>query len=270
MKPRDFVVPVVLVGGLLSFVGYQVVHTRRSSPPATPPEAVTPQGASAAAVPETIPLLAGDAPQVLAVHASGTLPPTVDTSAVRALLRDAGNGTYLREILAQQSHGLDRWPDRDRPVHVWIEREVALPNWNAVYPLMAERAFNEWQEAGFPLRFAIVLTESDAEMHIRWVEKFGSEAGEMIGIAKKIRDQHGWLVSAEIRIATHDRQGKPLPPELVAGTARHEIGHALGLGHSTAPTDVMYPESNTPIISAADRKTLNLIYRLPPGIPPQP
>lgn len=269
MKSRGFVVPVILVGGLVSFVGYQVVSTRRATPRAAVSPAISPQGATAGG-PETIAVVAGDVPQVVAVRASATPAPIVDTPAVRALLRDAATGTYLREILAQQSHGLDRWPDRDRPVRVWIERDVTLPDWNAVYPLMAERAFNEWQEAGFPLRFAIVLTETDAEMHIRWVDRFGPESGEMIGIARKIRDQHGWLVSAEIRIATHDRQGKPLPPEMVAGTARHELGHALGLGHSTAPTDVMYPESNTPTISAADRKTLNLIYRLPPGIPPQP
>jgi hypothetical protein len=270
VKPRDFAVPGVLVGGLISFVGYQVVSTSGSTPRAAVLEAISPQGGSVAAPPETIAVFAGDVPQHLIVRASDRPPPVVDTPAVRALLRNAAGGTYLREILAQQSHGLDRWPDRDRPVRVWIERDVALPDWNAVYPLMAERAFNEWQEAGFPLRFAIVLTQADADMTIRWVDKFGSESGEMIGIAKKIRDEHGWLVSAEIRIATHDRQGKPLPPELVAGTARHEIGHALGLGHSSAPTDVMYPESNTPLISAADKKTLSLIYRLPPGIPPQP
>jgi predicted Zn-dependent protease len=252
----------------MSFVGYEVVNTRRDARPRIAEPGVAVQ--AAVARPETVTVFTSDAPQSVTVRASDRPPPVVDTPAVRALLRDGEAGTYLGDILSQQASGLDRWPDRKQPVRVWIERDVTFPGWNPVYPASAERAFNEWQEAGFPLRFAIVLAQTDADMSIRWVDKFGPESGEMIGIAKKFRDRNGWLVSAEIRIATHDREGTPLTPEMVAGTARHEIGHALGLGHSSTPTDVMYPESRTPIISAADRKTLNLLYKLPPGIPPRP
>jgi predicted Zn-dependent protease len=84
-------------------------------------------------------------------------------------------------------------------------------------------------------------------------------------MTRKLRDQHGWIHAAELTIATHDPLGRRLPAETVAGTARHEIGHALGLGHSPARTDVMYPESRTTVISAVDRATLRLLYILPPG-----
>jgi predicted Zn-dependent protease len=72
-------------------------------------------------------------------------------------------------------------------------------------------------------------------------------------------------VAAEITIATHATDGTPLPPDVVFGAARHEAGHALGLGHSNNPNDVMFPVSRATTISAADRATLHLLYTLPPG-----
>ena len=55
--------------------------------------------------------------------------------------------------------------------------------------------------------------------------------------------------------------------------ARHEIGHALGLGHSNDPTDLMYPTfetseflGNEPLsISQCDKNGLEAIYPLPTG-----
>lgn len=267
MRPREFIIPVVLLGGVAAFVVYQVVDTRgRAAALPASQAVVTPQGATA----ETLLVTTGDGPANVTVLKSRRPAPVVDTPAVLALLRHEADGTYLREILSEYA-SLHRWPDRGTPVRVWIDRNVTLPDWNPMFPSMVERAFNEWQEAGFPLRFAIVLDSSAVDMTIRWIERFGATGTtQTIGRAQRFVDEHGWLVSAEITIAIHSSAGLPLEPEKVAGVARHEVGHALGLGHSDAPGDVMYPESRTPIISAADRKTLHLLYRLPPGKPPLP
>jgi len=43
---------------------------------------------------------------------------------------------------------------------------------------------------------------------------------------------------------------------------RHELGHALGLAHSTAPEDLMYPtiETNFPYISDCDIDAMEKLY----------
>ena len=66
-------------------------------------------------------------------------------------------------------------------------------------------------------------------------------------------------------IALHDSVGRTLPPTVVAGIVRHEVGHALGLNHSNDPSSVMYREAATMTMSASDRATLRLLYLVPGG-----
>ena len=269
VRRRDVVISLSVLGAIA--IIFVVRNVRRSTgKPASASQttaAATPQGAavdtaSAIPAPDTATLAA---PSEISVQQSTAPAPVVDTPYVRELIREGSAGTYLRDLLSQQDNLLMRWPDRRSNMRVFIERDPGLADWNPKYPAVAEHAFDEWQEAGFPLRFDMVLERSDVDIHIKWIDRFPAEERQKLGMATKVRDQHGWLVSSEISIATHDSQGQALPPELVAATARHEIGHALGLGHSSSASDVMYPESRTPVISRADRQTLHVLYLLPPG-----
>jgi len=254
MRARDLI-PFVLIGGIAVFI----VQQRRSMKPApTPPAAAPAQRQDPAQPPPEQPVAAGVTSQ--------PADPARDAADARLRLDQGAPGTYILDILSQQEQTLIRWPDRSvNALRVWIERWSDVANWDRNYPIVAEAAFTEWRAAGFPMRFDIVVDSVGADIKIIWSNKF-SEGGRQIGVTQKMRDQNGWIRRADIIIATHNTQGAALAPATIAGVVRHEVGHALGLGHSPSKNDVMYPESYATTISEQDRATLHLLYTLPPGV----
>lgn len=77
------------------------------------------------------------------------------------------------------------------------------------------------------------------------------------GYTKSVVDQNQILKST-ITIYNMDE----LSSSQIETITRHEFGHALGLAHSTAPEDLMYPtiQSNYPYISQCDIDALTALY----------
>lgn len=254
MQVRALVAAVAVVGAAF-YLGQR--RGKQPDPPVSPPPATTAASTAATTLPQGEP--STTQPAVAA--------PQRDLALIQERLREGAPGTYILHMLAEQGDTLARWPDRrSEPLRVWIQPDASFPDWDPQYAIVAERAFEEWEAAGFPIRFDRVLDSAGTDIRIVFVHQMpGDEQERRIGVARRIRDQDGWLLNGEVVIATHDRSGAPLPAATVHGTARHEVGHILGLGHSPNPTDVMFPESRTAVISSVDRATLHLMYMLPPG-----
>jgi predicted Zn-dependent protease len=191
-----------------------------------------------------------------------TLPP----DQLRHRVDNLKPGTYIDDILGAQDSSLYRWSDGGvGAVNVYVEPWSPAAGWDPAYVELARTAFAEWNDAGFPLRFNFILDSAGAAITVRWTERFPAEDGQRIGVTERIHTKEFWIASARIDIANHDSTGRQLPIRMLAGTLRHEIGHALGLNHAADATSVMYRESAATTISPSDRATLRLLYLVPPG-----
>ena len=256
MRARDLT-PLLPLAAIAAFIVWQA--RAANAPPAAPDPA------------QNAPAGTATIPQGSAAPSSSALPATPPSAArndalLRLQIAERSDGTYLTEILRLQDDFLARWRERQVvPVRVFIAHAPALANWTPRYRDVASVAFDEWRAAGFPMEFYVVRDSSTADIRIGWITRFTGGESARIGVTRVTRDQDGWIMRADIMIATHDTAGRALPAAMIGGIARHEIGHALGLNHSPSPADVMYPQSTTPAISPRDRATLHALYTLPPG-----
>ena len=248
----------MLIAGLAGFVVSSSVHdvrqrARRHLVAAPPRPAVAGDSVQ----------MAGSVRHEVVLPQLGQATPPED---LRRQVRNLAAGTYVADILSEQDSALYRWPERlTDALRVYVEPSSDVAGFDPHYPQMARDVFAEWSEAGFPLRFTFIYDSSSADLTIRWRERFGAEDGQRIGVTERIQTSAFLIARAGVLVANHDSSGRALSPTVVGGILRHEIGHALGLNHANDPTSVMYRESATTTIGASDRRTLRLLYLVPPG-----
>ncbi|HKS07861.1 MAG TPA: matrixin family metalloprotease [Gemmatimonadaceae bacterium] len=196
------------------------------------------------------------------VVSSKSLPaPTRDIEAIRRHLAARESGTFINEHLLARDSSLARWIDRrDNPIRVWIDERSPLAT-----PELTGRvrdAFRDWGIAGVPLTFNFIGDSASAEVTVTFIDRFEEV---MSGRTMWKRDLNWWIVGGEIVLAMRGANGETLNNEQVHAIALHEVGHLLGLDHTTDPGAIMAPRVSVLTLSQADIATMRLIYEVMPG-----
>lgn len=170
---------------------------------------------------------------------------------------------YLEDIFNE------RFVPRDFPLTIAIWVDPQLKAYKSLYTDAVRGAFSKWCNAsgGF-LTYRIVDRQQDARIVCKLLttvrggatRRTSSKLGETKRDSALNVDDHLKFSRVEVFYDVYE------DPNTIADITLHEVGHALGLGHSESPLDIMYPTAGYPYaaqLSKRDANTIRKLYEIP-------
>jgi predicted Zn-dependent protease len=179
------------------------------------------------------------------------------------------DGDYFGDATASR---LARWDESRMPLKVFIATNDDVKGYKPEFKTALEHSFQEWSEASAgKVKFEFVSNPAEAQITCSWTDDQASlGGGRELGITHTQARTDGRITEAKIELFTLHDQTDLTSDEILAKETEvelHEIGHALGLGHSHQAFDIMYfetcPEGLEFPLTARDKNTIVALYSTP-------
>ncbi len=172
--------------------------------------------------------------------------------------------TYLQESV--KNGRLIRWNMMPLKVYIAPMKFYSKQGQDVKYRGFVKKALDEWHRvSNGKVSFVIVDTLLQSNVNVDWkrVER------QALGHCYFQYDRANRLYSAEVAIGLTDGlvHADYMDEGEVYHTILHEIGHAVGLGHSPFKKDIMYTPHQKGVlhVGEGDRLSVNWLYTFPQG-----
>lgn len=206
---------------------------------------------------------------------------SVRTKAVRDRLTDISHMQNGSDYINELNPRTKRWSDATNRVVVYIQDGSQVKSWRETDRNLVKEAYKTWETAlDGRLQFEFTDNPMQSDTLLGWQadpgvqDRDGNEYGYNL---KKVNPKSNILEKNNIVIALNSLENKPFSDKELYNTLLHEIGHSLGLDHSSNPADVMFRTSwqahgEKQSLSPRDIATIKALYRMtpvatnPPGV----
>jgi predicted Zn-dependent protease len=136
------------------------------------------------------------------------------------------------------------WDANLFPLKVYVQKSYS-PHFKKLYHKYIDYAFSVWEDADERIKFKYVYYPDEADIIINFDENLMEKYNQnFLGITEYEINEDNSINISFVQVSLLNFEEKKISDGEIKATIVHELGHALGLGHSSNEVDVMFPFIN--------------------------